>query len=163
MGEQILPRKAEFPSPAWGRAAPPPFPEPSAILGRGHPTATAPSGPGGDDAPASAPRVPNSGGSCLGRRERISPDLRRCPLTRHESLKAGLPRGHGTRVPFVRALGLRQSLHWTRPCGDRLGFMCRGDGLGLLGYSLGLFSPCNRPRLQREGIPPPPLPPLPRV
>lgn len=68
--------------------------------------------------PASVPRVPNSGGSCLGRRERIPPDLRRCPLTRHESLKAEVPRGYGTRVPFVPGAG------WSHRAGAE-----RGAGL----------------------------------
>lgn len=72
-----------------------------------------------------------------GPRQRISPDLRLCPLTHHESLKAGLPRGQGTRVPFVRGAGagLDPTLRrWAR-------FYLRGE-MGS-GY-WGAFSPCER-------------------
>lgn len=73
-GEQIVPPK-ELPVP--GAAQP---------GGEGAPHGRSPRGA---DAAASVPRFPNSGGSCVGRGQRISPDPRLCPLTRHESRKAG--------------------------------------------------------------------------
>lgn len=86
------------------------------------------------------------------------PDPRWWPLTRRNP-GAGSP-GAAAHEPPLFA-GLTQRPGWTRPCGDRLGFIARGDGLGWSGSALSLGT--HRPRLQREGIPPPPLLPLPKV
>lgn len=120
--------------------------------------------------------MPNSGGSCLGRGERVSSDPRRCPLTRYESLKAPLPRGHGTRVPIVpkagtvpEPTGLSWAFRcdWTSSClqSDRsasnrggLGCITASERLRLLGNTFSLW--IHQPRFARVGIPPPP-PPIP--
>lgn len=144
-GEKILPLKA-LPLPGVGettrrRAVPPAAelrrgaspaltklspPAPAGAAWGGRPTASSPCWGKKGRLRAFVPEVQNSGGSCLGRRECISSDLRRCPLTRYESLKARLPGGHGTRVPIVpeagtvppcapgRAWGFLKPLGWNR-------------------------------------------------
>lgn len=89
------------------RSASPPTPPPasSGAAWGGCPTASSPRWGRRGRLRSVVPEVQNSGGSCLGRRECISSDLRRCPLTRYESRKARLPGGRGTRVPIVPKAG----------------------------------------------------------
>lgn len=86
-------------------AALPPPPASSGAAWGGCPTASSPRWARRGRLRSVVPEVQNSGGSCLGRRECISSDLRRCPLTRYESRKARLPGGRGTRVPIVPEAG----------------------------------------------------------